>query len=305
MWYFPRMPTMLCALLAAGALLSVAPGIWPLRIATVLLCLPALFYRPTPPAVGEFKLTLLDVGQGLAVVVQTQSHVLVYDAGPAFRTGRDTGELVVLPYLRSQGVRHIDTLMISHGDLDHRGGVPSIFAGMTTRRVQIGPSVTISTRPVHPCRRGQRWVWDRVRFEVLHPANEAFARDNDSSCVLRIEGSGGSALLTGDIQRDAEAALLAAALQPVDVVVAPHHGSSTSSTPAFVATTRPRLVLFAAGYRNRWDFPKQAVLERWQRTGAQTFTTVESGAIEVTLGADGLRSPQRYRSDERRYWHRR
>jgi competence protein ComEC len=302
LWYFPRIPALLWAVLAVGALLFVAPAIWPLRIVAALLCLPALTYRAATPSAGEFQLTLLDVGQGLSAVIRTQSHVLVYDAGPAFRTGRDTGELVVLPYLRSQGVRRIDTLMISHGDLDHRGGMPSILRGMTVDRVQSGPSVTNSTRQVHPCRRGQRWVWDQVEFEVLHPADDAYVRDNDSSCVLRIAGAGGSVLLTGDIQRDAEAALLAARLAPSDVVVVPHHGSNTSSTADFVAATRPRLALFATGYRNRWGFPKPAVTERWRAAGAATFSTVESGAIEVTMGAAGPQRLRQYRLDERRYW---
>lgn len=302
LWYFPRIPALLCAVLALGALLFVAPGIWPLRVVAALLCIPALTYRTATPNAGEFQLTLLDVGQGLSAVIRTHSHVLVYDAGPAFRTGRDTGELVVLPYLRSQGVRRIDTLMISHGDLDHRGGMPSLLRGMAVNKVQSGPSVTDLATQVHPCRLGQRWVWDQVEFEVLHPASDAYVRDNDSSCVLRVVGAGGSVLLTGDIQRNAEAALLAAKLPPADVVVVPHHGSNTSSTREFVDATRPRLALFAAGYRNRWGFPKPAVVERWREAGALTFSTIESGAIEVTMGTAGPRQPRQYRLDERRYW---
>lgn len=301
-WYLPRVPASLCVLLATGALLFVVPGIWPLRAVAVLLWVPALTFRAVQPGLGEFQLTLLDVGQGLSAVIRTRSHVLVYDAGPAFRTGRDTGELVVLPYLRSQGVRRIDTLMISHGDLDHRGGVPSILRGMPVEQVRTGPSVTKLTTQVHPCRRGQRWVWDEVEFEVLHPVDEAQVRDNDSSCVLRIAGAGGSALLTGDIQRDAEAALLAATLAPADVVVVPHHGSNTSSTQAFVDATRPRLALIAAGYRNRWGFPKPAVVDRWRQAGASALTTLDSGAIEVTIATAGPRPARRYRIDERRYW---
>lgn len=302
LWYFPRVPVLFCAALALGTLLLVIPGIWPLRLAAALLCVPALTYRAAAPAAGEFRLTLLDVGQGLSAVIRTRSHVLVYDAGPAFRTGRDAGELVVLPYLRSQGVRHVDTLMISHGDLDHRGGMASVLRGMPVGRVQNGPSVTNSGRQVHPCRRGQRWVWDQVHFEVLHPDGAAYPGDNDSSCVLRVSGVGGSALLTGDIQSRAEASLAAARLPPADVVVVPHHGSNTSSTAGFVAATRPRLALIAAGYRNRWGFPKPAVLERWHAAGAQTFSTVDSGAIEVTVGADGELLPRRHRVEARRYW---
>jgi competence protein ComEC len=155
---------------------------------------------------------------------------------------------------------------------------------------------------MNPCLQGQRWVWDGVEFQVLHPAGRTYLLDNDSSCVLRVAGVGGSALLTGDIQGDAEAALVTAALAPVDVVVVPHHGSATSSTQAFVDATKPRLALFATGYRNRWGFPKRAVVDRWSRAGAQVLATTDSGAIEVLISATGLQPPRQYRRDERRYW---
>lgn len=300
-WHFPQLPAPACALLAAGALLFVLPGIWPLRVVATVLCLPALSFRPETPPAGDFKLTLLDVGQGLSAVIQTHSHVLVYDAGPAFRTGRDTGELVVLPYLRSQGIRRVDILMISHGDLDHRGGMQSIIKGIAVDQLRVGPSVARSAA-ANPCRQGQRWTWDGVEFQVLHPTGMAHPRDNDSSCVLRVAGTGGSALLTGDIQSDAEAALVAAPLEPVDIVVVPHHGSATSSTQAFVDATTPGLALFPAGYRNRWAFPKRAVVDRWSRAGAQVLATADSGAIEVLIGASGPQLPRQYRRDERRYW---
>lgn len=300
-WHFPRLPVAVSAALALGSLLWVLPGIWPLRLVASMLCVPALVYRPATPARGEFMLTLLDVGQGLSAVIRTGSHTLVFDAGPAFRTGTDAGELVVLPYLRSQGVRRVDALLVSHGDLDHRGGMRSIVAGMPVGQVLLGPSVDAPDLHAQPCRRGQRWSWDGVSFEVLHPAGGGYRRANDSSCVLRVEGRAGSALLTGDIQRDSESELLAAGVADVDVVVAPHHGSRTSSTQPFVDATSPRLVLFATGYRNRWAFPKQDVVLRWQAAGARTFATADTGAIDVLVGAAPL-SAGLYRRDARHYW---
>lgn len=301
-WHVPQLPVLVYAALFAGAMLFVLPGIWPMRVVAALLCMPALTWRPATPGQGEFKLMLLDVGQGLAVVVHTQSHVLVYDAGPAFRTGRDTGELVVLPYLYSQGVRGIDTLMVSHGDLDHRGGLQSILKAMPVAHLLTGPSVKLRLPQLQHCRRGQRWSWDGVEFEVLHPASMEYTRDNDSSCVLRISAAGGSVLLTGDIQSDGEAALMAAGLARTDVVIAPHHGSRTSSTAGFVAATRPVLALFPAGYRNRWGFPRPDVVQRWREAGAQTLSTPDSGAIEVRFNTAGLEPPRQFRIEQRRYW---
>lgn len=302
MWHLPQLPVLVYAALLAGALLLVMPGIWPTRAVAILLCVPALTWRPATPGHGEFSLVLLDVGQGLAAVVHTRSHVLVYDTGPAFRTGRDTGELVVLPYLRSQGVRRIDTLMVSHGDLDHQGGMRSIASAMPVAQVLAGPSVKRRLPQSRPCRRGQRWSWDGVDFEVLHPAAMQYTGDNDSSCVLRVSAAGGSVLLTGDIQSDGEAALVAAGLAHADIVIAPHHGSRTSSTAAFVAATRPSLVLFPAGYRNRWGFPKQDVIDRWRAAGAQTLSTPDSGAIEVRVNAASPQPARQFRIEHRHYW---
>ncbi|HWK73763.1 MAG TPA: DNA internalization-related competence protein ComEC/Rec2 [Povalibacter sp.] len=303
MWHFPQLPLATGAALTVGALLLVLPGIVPTRIAAVLLCMPAVLWRPATPARGEFRLTLLDVGQGLSAVIHTQSHVLVYDAGPAFRSGRDTGELVILPFLRSQGVRRLDMLMVSHGDLDHRGGMHSILAGMPVEQMLAGPSVKAPLARLGLCQRGQRWSWDGVEFEVLHPTATTQVSDNDSSCVLRVAASGGaSLLLTGDIQRSSEAELVAAGLQHADIVVAPHHGSRTSSTAAFVHATQPQLVLFATGYRNRWSFPRPDVVERWRTAGAQTLSTSRSGAIEVLVSATGAQPPKEFRVEHRRYW---
>lgn len=302
LWHLPQLPLPVHAALLLGALLLVLPGIAPTRLAAAALCLPALVWRPAPPADGEFKLTLLDAGQGLASVIRTRTHTLVFDTGPAFRSGRDTGELVVLPYLRSQGIRAVDTLIVSHGDLDHHGGTSSLVRAMPIARRLYGPSVPASDESAEICARGDRWQWDGVRFEILHPADALHASDNESSCVLRIDGRGGSAMLTGDIQREAEERIVAGGVARVDVVVAPHHGSRTSSTQEFVDATAPAVVLFAAGYRNRWGFPKEDVVQRWRTIGAQTYATPASGAIEILVAATGVTAPGEFRRDHPRYW---
>ncbi|HMN44808.1 MAG TPA: DNA internalization-related competence protein ComEC/Rec2 [Povalibacter sp.] len=302
LWHFPALPAIVQAALVIGALAFVLPGIAPTRIAAALLCLPALVWQPAAPREGGFSLAVLDVGQGLATVVRTRSHVLVFDGGPAFRSGRDTGEMVVLPYLRSQGVRALDALVISHGDLDHQGGMASIVGGVPVKRLLVGPSVTQSSMPAEVCAAGQAWQWDGIDIEILHPDTGFHASDNETSCVLRVSGRGGSALLTGDIQRESEAALVSAGLGHSDIVVAPHHGSRTSSTQAFVDATVPQWVLFAAGYRNRWGFPKPDVVERWQGSGARVLSTQTSGAIEIDVGVDGLRPPREFRQEHPRYW---
>ncbi|HKE94679.1 MAG TPA: DNA internalization-related competence protein ComEC/Rec2 [Povalibacter sp.] len=302
-WHFPQLPLGVHVALGLGALLLLLPGITATRLTAAALCLPALLWRPQLPATGEFRLAMLDVGQGLAVVVQTRRHVLVYDAGPAFRSGRDTGELVVVPYLHSQGVRAVDMLMISHGDMDHRGGMRSILQSLPVQQILVGPSVPVAAlHSAALCTRGETWMWDGVAFEVLHPGATQYARDNDSSCVLRIRGTGGSALLTGDIQSDGESALAATGLGQTDIVIAPHHGSRTSSTRSLVDATRPGLVLFSTGYRNRWGFPRPDVVTRWRHGGAQTLATAQSGAIIVDVSAGGLRPPQQFRVDYPHYW---
>lgn len=304
LWRLPEPSVLAFAAFAVGAVLLAAPGLWPMRAAGALLCLPLLINRPPPPPPGGFELAVLDVGQGLAVVVRTHAHVLVYDAGPAFQSGRDTGELVVTPYLRRRGVRSIDMLMISHGHLDHEGGVKSIVSSMPVSTTLRGPSVDSATGDI--CRQGERWTWDDVEFTILHPSPETAAQHNDSSCVLRIRGRAGSALLTGDIEADAEAKLAAAGLERTDVVVAPHHGSRTSSSAEFVRALQPQVTVFSAGYRNRWGFPKPEVLERWRDAGARTLNTAESGGVELMFAES--EAPIRIREHRRtrvRYWRRR
>jgi competence protein ComEC len=299
-WHVPAIDPWAYALFVIGAFALLLPGIWPLRLAAGVLCLPAVLNSPRPPPMGAARIDVLDVGQGLAAVVRTHGHTLIYDTGPAFRSGRDTAELVLLPFLRHEGVRRADMLMISHSDVDHAGGLRTVLREMPIDQVVHGPSLA---RQPHSrvCAAGQEWSWDGVRFTVLHPhASESWS-DNDSSCVLLVQTRTRSVLLTGDIETAAEARL-EASLPQVDVVLVPHHGSRTSSSAGFVAGTRPTHAIVSAGYRNRWGFPKQEIAERWSQAGARVLTTAQTGAIELRLSSREFDSVQLHRERNPRYW---
>jgi competence protein ComEC len=303
-WHFPHLPAPEVAALCCGALLLLLPGLSATRVLGILLCLPAMLYRPSSPASGDYELTVLDVGQGLAVVVRTGTHVLVYDTGPAFRSGRDAGEQVVLPYLRYYGVQRIDALVVSHGDLDHSGGMASLAQALPVGQTIAGPSVAPADRQGTRCNRGQQWSWDGIRFSVLHPQGSARSADNDSSCVLRIAGAGGSALLAGDIEAASEQVLVENGLPATDIVVVPHHGSRSSSTAGFVHALEAKLAVFSSGYRNRWGFPQPDMVRRWSDAGAQTFLTSDSGAVEISVRAGQAMTIREYRREHRHYWNR-
>jgi competence protein ComEC len=278
------------------------PGRW----SGMLLLLPLFIVKPEGPARGEARVTLLDVGQGLSAVVQTRHHTLVYDAGPRFSETFDTGQAVVVPFLRNQGIRRLDTLIVSHGDNDHIGGVASVLAAYPA--VEIFSSVPEELPEAHAqaCRRGQQWDWDGVRLSILHPANGHALSGNNASCVLRIESQGKQvALLTGDIERRAEQILLREQRDklPADVLVVPHHGSKTSSTRPFVEAIGPDIALMPSGYRNRFGFPKQEISDRYADIHATIEQTGLSGALTVTLSATpGPPNIQRHRDSLRRYW---
>jgi competence protein ComEC len=268
----------------------------------VLLLLPMLWPRLDRPAHGEVDLLLLDVGQGLALVVQTRNHALLYDAGPAMPRGLDLGESVVVPALRARGLRRLDTLVLSHGDNDHAGGAAAVMAVFPPGRVLApegwaGPGMAT-------CEAGQGWAWDGVEFRFLHPPRYFPYQRNQSSCVLRIDAAGASALLPGDIGRHVEARLAASPENQAaaDVLLVPHHGSDTSSSLDLLAAVRPRLALLPVGHDNRFRLPKPVVLDRYARYGVVVHDSAGSGAIGLRLGAAGPGPVARLRQDRRRYW---
>jgi len=307
-WYVPQSPAWAMCLLGIGVVWMILPWLWPQRMCGLVCCLPALLWQPERLPTNAFELTVLDVGQGLALVVRTSSHVLVYDTGPKFQSGTDTGTLVVLPYLHSLGIRNIDAVMISHGDDDHAGGMQSVARGMPVQQWFLGPSVSTAPLPaqtsVQTCQLGQHWQWDEVQFDVLYPRDDADqTQRNNTSCILRISAAGGSALLMGDAEAPVEQQLVSTnAIRASSIVVAGHHGSRTSSTAEFVETVQAQDVIFSAGYRNRWGFPKPEVVAAWQLSGAHTHSTIDAGAISIQVLSGGVQAPKRYREPQRHYW---
>jgi len=292
-WAPPGVAALVVAMI--GLLLALAPRGVPARSLGCVLCVPLLFTTPALPS-GSVELTVLDVGQGHAAVLRTRRHSLLFDAGPAPAGGLNTGEAVVLPYLRKIGVRQLDRLVLSHDHLDHSGGIEALRAGI--------PIVEeTGTARGAACRAGDHWDWDGVRFEFLHPDAGAWSVNNES-CVLRISTGEHAMLLTGDIEAEAESALLQdAAKLAVQVIVVPHHGSRTSSTPEFVAAVKPRYALVPAGWSNRWRFPKTQVVERWQAAGAQVEISGRSGALILRMSEQaGVEELIRWREQSRFFW---
>jgi competence protein ComEC len=298
---------------AVGVAWLLAPKGMPARWVGIAWFLPLAFLpSPTVPP-GEAHFALLDVGQGLAAVVQTQRHALVFDAGPRFSSGFNTGGAVVVPYLRSRGIGAIDTLVVSHGDNDHIGGVADLVSQITVNRTLSSVPGKLEFLVAEPCVAGERWHWDGVDFEILNPGTEPVSggrKANNRSCVLRVQAGEDSLLLSADIEKRAERHLVrnVPGKLAADVLVAPHHGSKTSSTPGFLDAVSPQIVLFPVGYRNRYGFPKQEVVARYREHEVTLFDTASHGAIEILLGtASGLASSgsvvKTYRQSGRRYWH--
>ncbi|SCZ67756.1 DNA internalization-related competence protein ComEC/Rec2 [Thiohalomonas denitrificans] len=284
---------------AAGVFWMMAPRGIPARWLGVFGLLPMLLFRPSDLPHGMARLALLDVGQGLSAVVETAGHVLVYDTGPRFSASFDAGSAVVAPYLRTIGTERVDTLVLSHGDGDHVGGLPALKEALSIGRI-LQPDVEQGTQT---CRTGETWNWDGVRFEVLHPDFRGGDSENNASCVLRVTAGGHRLLLPGDIETPGEERLLGNGVPlRAELIVAPHHGSSTSSSAAFVEAVQPEWVFFPAGAGNRWGFPAKTVLNRYRESGAKALTTGNSGPILVEMGGESLRV-RSYREYARRYWH--
>lgn len=300
-WYFPAPGPLAAWLALAGVVLLLWPRPWPARWLAPWLLTGLLAPGIDPVPERGLRVTVLDVGQGLAVLVQTAGHALLYDSGPQYRHS-DAGERVAVPALQAANVRRLDALMISHADADHRGGAASVLARYP-RAVLLGADVPPQT--ARPCRAGDQWWWDGVRFEVLSPRGTPADRsDNESSCVLRVTAGATRVLLPGDIEAATEEQLVGRG-EPgtVDLVLAPHHGSRTSSTAGLVQATRPRHVVFSTGYRNRWHFPAAEVVERWHASGACLLDTADQGSLQFdTLATGGLQLTGRWRADSQGIW---
>lgn len=287
----------------AGGVGLVLPVPWNWKALALPLLWPALCWQAPRPAPGELQMLALDVGQGSAVLLRTATHSLLFDAGPAW-PGGDAGSRVVQPLLQALGER-LDVLVLSHGDADHVGGADAVLAQQPQARLMGAGAAAVAQRlgkPWQPCVAGQQWEWDGVQWQVLHPAAGVQGDGNAASCVLRVQAANGAAvLLTGDIEAAQEAQLLRTGQNlRADVLVAPHHGSRTSSSAAFLAAVAPHTVVVQAGYRNRFGHPAAPVLQRYAAQHIQVQSTPECGAARW----DGVRGHpvQCERSVHPHYW---
>lgn len=302
-------PWPLAALAIAGALWTLQPRGLPGRGLALALLLPMLLYRPARPEVGGWRLTLLDVGQGSAIVIETHGATLLFDTGPRYGDSADAGSRVIVPYLRARGVRKLDHLIVSHADDDHAGGLASIQDVLPVTRLHASYELAPAARKgaeFSRCAAGQQWTLDGVEFSFLHPQalpDRVPARErNAHSCVLRVRGAHHTALLTGDIAAAQEAVLAGRADLAADVVSAPHHGSRNSSSRALVAAAGAAHVVAQAGYLNRYRHPHPLAIRRWESSGAVFHRTDVHGAVVFVSAASGLRA-MRERERRARYWH--
>jgi competence protein ComEC len=247
----------------------------------------------------------------MALLVETERHRLLYDTGPFYSPESDGGNRVIVPYLKARGIDSLDAVMISHNDSDHSGGALSIF-----EEIQVGwvssslgfDSEIVRVAPDHRrCAAGQEWSWDGVQFEMLHPAIVSYDSDkwkpNARSCTLKITLGRQSILLPGDIEAKQEAELMKSSPDKLhaSVLLAPHHGSGTSSTELFLDAVKPDIALFQVGYRNRYRHPKQEIYDRYGDLGIRRLRSDDSGAITLRFGA--RLDVVEYRADHARYWY--
>ncbi len=311
------------ALALLGCAWCLSPRGMPARWLGAVMMLPLFLVAPLRPARGEFQLSLLDVGQGLATVVRTANYALVYDTGPSWNPDADSGSRIVVPYLRGEGITRLNALIVSHEDDDHSGGAHSVIAARNPEWVLTSVSPEHRSlqgaREVMRCEAGDRWRWDGVDFTILHPTKENYGeaegknkrKTNNMGCVLKISGAGGSVLMTADIEKKSELELLqrlaSENLRPeelrADVMIVPHHGSKTSSTGAFLDAVKPGIALLPVGYRNRFRHPNGEVMGRYAERGIFVRRTDEEGALFLTFDA-ASRAPviTSWRNVHRRYW---
>lgn len=294
-----------------GAAMILLPRGFPARWLGFAMMLPMFLNAPPEPAEHSVRLIIFDVGQGLAVAAQTRHHTLLYDAGPDFSGGADSGNRILIPSLRAMGIRKLDGLILTHDDTDHTGGAASVMQAMPidwlSSSLPEGHPLLQTLTDKRRCMDGQTWQWDGVLFEILHPDKASYAlaniSDNDRGCVMRISIADQHILLTADIEKASESELLGEHRDelPAALLVVPHHGSMTSSGKEFIAAVKPRYVVFTTGYRNRFGHPKRKIVQRYADSGAELLRSDQDGAILVEMNDEGLQV-ERYRKTHGHYW---
>ena len=302
-WAVAQLPFYYYLTVIIGTLLLLLPRRFPAKWLGIIGLSPLLLFHSNRPENGEFWFTLLDVGQGLASVVQTKDHTLVFDTGPKYSDSFNAGTAIVLPFLQQQGIKAIDMLVISHADNDHSGGAQPLINDIAVATLLT--SIPNDRLPnALPCLAGHSWQWNQVNFSLIYPTKEDIGSENNLSCVLKVSNTAGSVLLTGDIESQAEAQLVRRYGSDLHatILVAPHHGSKTSSSLRFIDAVQPAVVLFPVGYHNRYHFPAQSILKRYQDRHIDHYNSAEHGAIQFKMGIDTMSAPMLYRRQAKTIW---
>ena len=286
-----------------GVFLLISPR--GLRHLGVIMLLPLFFPISHKLPQNTFDFALLDVGQGLATVIHTRHHTLIYDTGRGFNRFYNMGRQVVIPYLNEQHLFKIDTLVVSHPDNDHIGGARALLEHYSIKTLY--ESALNRLKPYHEtlCQQGIHWVWDGVQFEFLYPdssvLNNRGLLTNNQSCVLRVQTKNHRLLLTGDIEKEAEAHLIHSGQNlKAQWLVVPHHGSQTSSSVSFLKAVQPDIGFIGAGFLNAYRLPSKRILKRYQKMGVDLYNTAHCGAI-LAHAAD-VPTVTCYRAVHPRFW---
>ena len=258
----------------------------------------------------SWQVEVLDVGQGLAVLVESDGQYLLYDTGPSYPPHYTVAEIEILPYLQARGIQHLDYLIVSHSDNDHAGGASKVEQSLSIKNAYAGESLLMNQENIvyQQCVTGQSFHLGKLTIEVLSPT-QVGKNNNNNSCVLKVTDGYNSLLLTGDISKTVEKKLALKSLQTnqlgllkADILIAPHHGSATSSSLTFIKMVKPKWVVFSAGYKNRWNFPKQKVVERYQQLHIKQLTSGETGFIRFNVQNQRI-EVKTYREDLAAYWY--
>lgn len=294
----------------AGLLFSVLIVLLPAGLQVRKLALIGLlaFFYPLHEEIphGEFKMILLDVGQGLSAIIKTGQHSLLFDTGARFSKKFNAGDAVIIPVLKSLSINKLDTLLVSHGDNDHSGGSEAVLAGIDVQQLMSNEDISNGKPTAHdviPCVAGKQWLWEGVSFKIMHPQEATVAAGNNASCVLLVQSEYGSLLLPADIEKEAELEIISRypGILKSSILVAPHHGSKTSSSDVFLDAVTPQLILIPAGWMNRYHHPSKAVISRLAERGIAHISTGECGAIEVMFEQEGI-SVETFRQKNRKIW---
>jgi len=297
-WLPSAMPLWAWALGVLGAVLLLLPKGLPMRPLGWPMLLLCVFPSHEPVPHGQVEVLQLDVGQGLAILLRTRHHTLLYDAGPRFGEF-DIGQRVVLPAIRKAGVRHLDLMLISHADSDHAGGALAVHRALPVSRVLGGEVTRLAPQlDAQLCESGEQWEWDGVTFSTWRW--EQAPAGNPASCMLSVEAGGERLLLAGDVDVAAERAAIDSGFDlRAHWLQSPHHGSRTSSSKPFLRAVAPVGVLISRGRNNGFGHPHPLVMSRYQWLGITAYDSAELGAISLQLGAFGKPSAERA---QRRFW---